>query len=45
VAVMLGPEERGRNAAVIRNLEDGSQREVLLTSLGLELRAMLGTSG
>ena len=45
LAVMLGPEERARNMVVVRNLRDGSQREVPLNSLGLELRTMLGTSG
>ena len=41
IAVVLGPDERSRNAVVLRNLQDGSQREVPLSSVGLELRAML----
>jgi histidyl-tRNA synthetase len=41
IAVVLGPDERSRNAVVLRNLKDGSQREVPLSSAGLELRAML----
>jgi histidyl-tRNA synthetase len=45
LAVVLGPEERARNAVVVRNLKDGSQREVPLTSVGLELRTMLDETG
>lgn len=45
VAVVVGPDERSRNAAVLRNLKDGSQREVPMANVGAELRAMLVTSG
>ena len=40
-AVMIGPEEHARAAAVIRDLRAGAQREVPLTSVGLELRSAL----
>ena len=40
-AVVLGPEERGRNAAVLKNLENGSQREVGLNEVAGELEAAL----
>ncbi|MGQ0703471.1 MAG: histidine--tRNA ligase [Gemmatimonadales bacterium] len=40
-AVVIGPEERNRQSAVVKDLKDGSQREVPLTSVGLELRAAL----
>ncbi len=41
-AVVLGPEERTRDAAVLRDLRDGSQREVGVNALGQELRRVLG---
>jgi histidyl-tRNA synthetase len=37
-AVMLGPDERARSVVILKNLRDGSQREVAQTSVGLELR-------
>ncbi len=40
-AVVIGPEECAREAAVIRDLGAGIQREVPLTSIGLELRSAL----
>jgi histidyl-tRNA synthetase len=40
-AVMLGPDEHARGTVVVKNLKDGTQREVPLTSAGLELRAAL----
>ena len=40
-AVVIGPEERGREAGLIRDLRDGSQREVALASMGSELQAAL----
>ena len=42
-AVVLGPEERARNAAVLKDLRNGSQREVGLASLGDELMKELGS--
>ena len=44
-AVMIGPEEQARGTILIKNLEDGNQREVALTSAGLELRAALDETG
>jgi len=41
-AVVLGPEERARGAAVLKDLRDGSQREVLLADLSSALRQELG---
>ena len=40
-AVLLGPDERARGMAVLKNLRDGSQREVKLARLSDELRAAL----
>jgi histidyl-tRNA synthetase len=37
IAVVLGPEERARNAAVVKNLSDGSQREVGMDALAAAL--------
>jgi histidyl-tRNA synthetase len=37
-AVVLGPEERARHAAVLKDLRNGAQREVSLTGLAGELR-------
>jgi histidyl-tRNA synthetase len=42
LAVVLGPEERGRGAAVVRDLGNGSQREVALSALAGVLREELG---
>ncbi len=39
--LLLGPDERARGMAVLKNLRDGSQREVRLVRLGDELRAAL----
>ena len=41
-AVVLGPEERSRNAAVLKDLAAGSQREVPLSDLGALLALELG---
>ncbi len=41
-AVLLGAEERVRDAAVLKDLRDGSQREVGVSVLGQELRRVLG---
>ena len=43
-AVLIGPDEQSRGGAVIKQLKDGSQREVPLTSVGMELRQELGTA-
>jgi histidyl-tRNA synthetase len=42
LAVVLGPEERVRNAAVLKDLRNGAQREVALAELPEALRAELG---
>jgi histidyl-tRNA synthetase len=42
IAVVIGPDERARNAAIIRDLESGTQREVAMASVGVELRQGLG---
>ena len=42
VAVLLGPEERAREAAVLKDLASGSQREVPLAELAAVLRNELG---
>ncbi|HLB55174.1 MAG TPA: histidine--tRNA ligase [Gemmatimonadales bacterium] len=44
-AVMIGPEERGRAGAIIKDLASGAQREVALASVGLELRMALAEGG
>ncbi len=44
-AVVLGPEERARNAAVLKDLRSGSQREVGLATIGDELMKELGSRG
>jgi histidyl-tRNA synthetase len=41
LAVVLGPEERARDAAVVKDLRNGSQREVPVARLLEELRAAL----
>jgi histidyl-tRNA synthetase len=38
LAVVLGPEERSRGAALVRDLGNGAQREVALAGLLEELR-------
>lgn len=41
-AVVLGPEERGRGAAVLKDLKSGSQQEVPLSQLSATLEKALG---
>ncbi|HEV8356631.1 MAG TPA: histidine--tRNA ligase [Gemmatimonadales bacterium] len=41
LAVVLGPEERARNSAVLKDLRNGSQREVALAELASVLEAEL----
>lgn len=43
-AVVLGPDERARNAAVLKDLGAGSQREVLLAELAALLRNELSAA-
>lgn len=45
VAVVLGPDERSRGAVVLRDLKEGSQREVPLASVGAELKRTLEGDG
>lgn len=40
-AVVIGPEEQARGAAVLRDLGAGTQREVAISAVGHELRAAL----
>jgi histidyl-tRNA synthetase len=42
LAVVLGPEERARDAAVLKDLRSGAQREVALAGLAALLREELG---
>jgi histidyl-tRNA synthetase len=42
VAVIVGEDERARGAVLVRNLEDKSQTEISLGSLGDHVRRLLG---